>query len=351
MLSSILSFIRKRKGATHILFFVLVLFVLCSLGLFLGCELLVANSALFPDRHSFDTALDFIFFIYFAAQTGIIVFVCIKYIRPLYQSDCLIFETYDRIANSKGITRSGYSGNFYEVVDTVIRQHKDSWNRELSANLLRHKAELSQLQSQINPHFLYNTLESIRGLALMKNVPEIAEMLESLSQLFRNNTRKIGLLVPLSDEIKNVDNYILIQKFRFQDRFTFEKKIADGDRDLTKCLIPNFIIQPILENAITHGLESKPSGGKITLSIYSTQSRLLLQVSDNGSGIPDKKLRELISLLNSEKMADTADSIHVGIGIININQRIKMQYGNEYGLSIASTINVGTQVEITLPLQ
>lgn len=344
-------FITKYKGATHILLTILMLFILCSACLFIGCELLVAFAPSFSSRLPLNSALDILFICYFVVLAVIVAVVCIKYLKPLHQADRIIYDAYSRIMGEKGISHELTAANIYEVVNSVITQHKDSRNRELTANLLRHKAELSQLQSQINPHFLYNTLESIRGLALMKNVPEIAEMLESLSQLFRNNTRKIGLLVPLSDEIKNVDNYILIQKFRFQDRFSFEKRIAGSDRDLMKCLIPNFIIQPILENAITHGLEDKPADGKIALSIYSTQSRLIIQVTDNGSGIPDKKLRELVALLNNEHAAEISDSVHVGIGVININQRIKMQYGNEYGLSIASTVGVGTQVEITLPLQ
>lgn len=345
------SFIVKCKGSTHILLIVLLLFVLCSAGLFLICGLLLTLEPSFPDRASFDAAFDILFVCYFAVQVAVIVVVCMKYLKLLYRADRVVFEAYTRIMGERGFSQDLAGTNICEVIDAVITQHKDSRNRELTANLLRHKAELSQLQSQINPHFLYNTLESIRGLALMKNVPEIAEMLESLSQLFRNNTRKIGLLVPLSDEIKNVDNYILIQKFRFRDRFSFEKQIVNDGRDLMKCLIPNFIIQPILENAITHGLEDKPSGGEIVLCVYSTQSRLIIRVSDNGSGIPDKNLRELVALLNSENAAELSDSVHVGIGIININQRIKMQYGNEYGLSIASTVGVGTQVEITLPLQ
>ena len=344
-------FITKYKGATHILLTILMLFILCSACLFIGCELLVAFAPSFSSRLPLNSALDILFICYFVVLAVIVAVVCVKYLTPLHQADRIIYDAYSRIMGEKGISHELTAANIYEVVNSVITQHKDSRNRELTANLLRHKAELSQLQSQINPHFLYNTLESIRGLALMKNVPEIAEMLESLSQLFRNNTRKIGLLVPLSDEIKNVDNYILIQKFRFQDRFSFEKRIAGSDRDLMKCLIPNFIIQPILENAITHGLEDKPADGKIALSIYSTQSRLIIQVTDNGSGIPDKKLRELVALLNNEHAAEISDSVHVGIGVININQRIKMQYGNEYGLSIASTVGVGTQVEITLPLQ
>ncbi len=345
------SFILKYKGSTHILLIVLALFVACPAALFFICRALVATTPALAAQPSFSDALNALFFCYFIVLAVLVVVVCVKYIKPLYQADRIVFDAYSRIIGEKSFAKDLTKANIYEIIDAVITQHKDSHNRELTANLLRHKAELSQLQSQINPHFLYNTLESIRGLALIKNVPEIAEMLESLSQLFRNNTRKIGLLVPLSDEIKNVDNYILIQKFRFQDRFSFEKRIINSDRDLLKCLIPNFILQPILENAITHGLEDKPSGGQIMLTIYSTQSRLIMQVADNGSGIPDKNLRELVSLLNNEHAAGISDSVHVGIGVININQRIKMQYGDEYGLCIASTVGVGTQVEITLPLQ
>lgn len=159
------------------------------------------------------------------------------------------------------------------------------------------------------------------------------------------------MLVPLDDEIKCIENYILIQQFRFRDKFIFEKQIDSAD-DILQCRIPNFIIQPIIENAIYHGLETVPSKGKILLYAYKTQSRLVIQVTDNGCGIPHSKLEELLRDINHGSAYDPSETVrdmHTGIGLANINQRIKMQFGDQYGLTIASTENIGTQVEITLP--
>ncbi len=272
-----------------------------------------------------------------------------KYIKPLENAENMLNESYEEITkNNSAVTMMPMID---KIVGIVISHQRDSWHRELTSNILGQEAKLAELQSQINPHFLYNTLESIRGFALLKDVPEIAEMIEALALLFRSNTRKTGTMVTLEDEIGSVENYVLIQRFRFRDKFSFEKKIEE-DQEILKCKIPNFLLQPIVENAIYHGLETKAEKGRIILQAYKTQSQLVIQIYDDGCGIPDNKLKELnhaMHLSGDFLQTESKNETHTGIGLVNINQRIKMQFGDKYGITVASTLKIGTQVEISLP--
>ncbi|MDR1797917.1 MAG: sensor histidine kinase [Clostridiales Family XIII bacterium] len=235
---------------------------------------------------------------------------------------------------------------------SAAQSSREEQNQALLANYLRQRAELAELQSQINPHFLFNTLDSIRGLALTQGADDVSDMIEALSSMFRSNLRKTETLVTLADEIQSVENYLFIQKFRFRDKFEFLKSIEMAEGDLKRCLIPHFTLQPIVENAIYHGLETKTGSGVIKLVARRTAQGLTLRVSDNGRGIPSEKLAvlgERIDGTPSVKAEADGESAHTGIGLANINQRIKMQFGQGYGLTLASTYNIGTQVEIFLP--
>ncbi|GHU62089.1 hypothetical protein AGMMS49983_02940 [Clostridia bacterium] len=280
----------------------------------------------------------------------------IKVLKPIYMIEIKLRDLYGDIVTQRGNSLHIDIGkiDYNEMLEMVIVNHRDSRNRELTANFLRQKAELAGLQSQINPHFLFNTLDSIRGLAYTEGVEDVADMIGALSSLFRSNIQKKDTLVSLSDEIATVEAYIMIQGFRFKNRFAFEKKISIDQDGLKKSKILNFTLQPLIENAIYHGLESRIEEGKIVLSAYQTSSRLILRVSDNGSGISPELLADITNRIDSlsESEIGQLDDIkesHTGIGLININQRIKLQFGNEYGLRVASTVGVGTQIEVILP--
>ena len=149
----------------------------------------------------------------------------------------------------------------------------------------------------------------------------------------------------------NVNNYVTIQQFRFPGRFEF--CIHIDQEDTKKLKVPNLIIQPIVENAIFHGVETKPGGGKIVLDISVTERRVIIRVTDNGVGIPNRILSHLQSCLAAElpgEGLEDDDADHIGIGILNIHRRIRLQFGWEYGITVASTVNVGTEVESTLPV-
>ncbi len=215
--------------------------------------------------------------------------------------------------------------------------------------LARQETELYALQSQINPHFLYNTLDSIRGLALLRGVDEIASIAEALANFFQNVVARQGQLITLREEIKNVNSYMEIQQFRFNNRF---KYICDIDEHIQRSyMIPNLTLQPIVENGIVHGLENTVGLGELRISCYQTEDRLVITVSDNGVGMDDQTLEQLnLKLCDAEKPAPLDGGRHVGIALANINRRIKLQFGDAYGLYVMSTEHVGTAIEVTLPL-
>ncbi|AYH41382.1 hypothetical protein A5N82_13665 [Christensenella minuta] len=252
--------------------------------------------------------------------------------------------------------QNGYADSPEAMLDWIMDNQQRLANRELTLEYLRTEAELDALQSQINPHFLFNTLESIRGFAQKKNVPEIADITEAMSHLFRSSIQNMDTLVPLSDELENVQNYILIQDFRFPGKFQLHTKFHTEIPHLLSYKVPKLTLQPLVENAIFHGLELLPEGGLITLDIYTTEKRLIIRITDNGMGISRDRLNEInCRLVSMDKLklpffASEQKKRGIGIGLYNIHQRIRLQMGEQYGLTISSTLNIGTEVEVTLPL-
>ncbi|MDC7241472.1 MAG: histidine kinase [Spirochaetales bacterium] len=204
------------------------------------------------------------------------------------------------------------------------------------------------LQNQINPHFLYNTLEGIRSEALGAGVVSIAEMTEALSRFFRYTISSMDHLVSLEDELDNVQTYFLIQQYRFGKRLHLKiLQNIDSSARLSGFLVPKLILQPIVENAIIHGLERKVGEGLLTIRIEQTRENLIITISDDGVGMTRDTLREVLELLAERRVASSES--HRGIAVLNVNNRIKLHFGEQYGICVSSVQNVGTDVEITLP--
>lgn len=225
-------------------------------------------------------------------------------------------------------------------------------NEEMYSKNLKIEAELHALQNQINPHFLYNTLEVIRGRALVQNAQDIADMTEALATIFRYNINRPGDVATLQEEIDNVRNYMLIQNCRFGDRFRFEIEIEDVEDGILTHVLPVLTLQPLVENAIYHGINERIGGGRIRLKAYLTQRDLLIIISDNGKGMDDVTLQEI-----HRKLVGASEGLPVekktgrgtGIALTNVNQRIKFYFGKEYGLDVKSTLGIGTTITITIP--
>ena len=200
--------------------------------------------------------------------------------------------------------------------------------------------ELKQLQNQINPHFIYNTLESIHMMAEINDDMETSIMAEYFGEIIRYSMNRRVNTVTLKEEIKIIDNYIYLQKIRFDQLFYIENMIPE---ELLNCEITKMIIQPLIENAIYHGLSECSGNGKIIIQGTRVDNNLLLTISDNGIGISEEKLEELNDYIN-----DNNNSFN-GIALRNINRRLKLNYGENYNLKIFSVEGKGTSMVLTLP--
>lgn len=230
---------------------------------------------------------------------------------------------------------------FKEIIDT----------KELIEGSKKH-AEYLALQNQINPHFLYNTLEGMRSEALIEGVDSIANMAEALATFFRYTISNVDKLVTLEDEITNVENYYKIQEFRFGDKLDFSIEFqVDNPKEILKARIPKLTLQPIFENAIFHGVEQKIGKGILTLKVTVTSKRLIITISDNGVGIEEERVKNLNKKLRGASLEYMKEeSKHKGgIGLLNVNNRIKLIFGDEYGIYVYSKVGAGTDVEITVP--
>lgn len=231
--------------------------------------------------------------------------------------------------------------------DKLLQEYKAFLEKEYSAKILTQQAELNSLQSQINPHFLYNTLEAIRGKALLDDSADTAEMAEALAILFRYSISRKGEMATLEEELQHLQKYIAIQQYRFKNKFILQTDIRGADTVLLNTL-PRMTIQPIVENAVYHGLEMKIGQGRIKITVEETDQRVLITVSDDGVGIADDKLTQLNSLLSKDNISERISG-EFGIAIINVNRRLKLCFGKEYGVKIYSVQGVGTDVELSIP--
>ena len=270
-------------------------------------------------------------------------FILFSFALPLYQ--IWSFSQRPDFALQE-MRRSSYLRRFEERLtarmEELISQHPNS------------AADVKVLQGQISPHFLYNTLDSLRGELYLRKMPDLAEMVETLSELFRYSISPNDPLIPLEAEIENADKYISMMQFRFPNKFIVHKHFDKTNNDLLSIMVPKFILQPIIENSISHGLEPKLGPGRIVIDIFHTEKTLCLQVSDDGLGIPADKLDQINAQLSSNVGMDNhsgGSGRGTGLALLNINGRIRLLYGSDYGVSVASSPNKGTQVQIMLPFK
>ncbi|MEG2957551.1 MAG: sensor histidine kinase, partial [Christensenellaceae bacterium] len=198
----------------------------------------------------------------------------------------------------------------------------------------KRKAELNFLQAQINPHFLYNTLDSIVWMA-ETNHKDVVKMTESLAKLFRLSLSKGKEIIKIRDEVSHVENYLIIQKMRYTNKFDFKIDVEEQILDMQTLKL---ILQPLVENAIYHGIKNTRHKGNILIKGRLVMDNVLLQVMDDGAGIEHTKAAMLLS-----------DDNKKGIGIKNVDERIKLYYGEQYGLEINSERDIGTVVDIWIP--
>lgn len=206
---------------------------------------------------------------------------------------------------------------------------------------LKRRAQLRALQAQINPHFLYNTLDSIRWKAEAAGATDISQMVTALATLFRIGLSRGEEIIPLEQEIRHVESYLTIQKMRYSDQISYTLDISP---QVAKLYTVNLILQPLVENAIYHGIKENSRAGNIRISARIVGTTLQLQVADDGLGIPRKQLATLQSCLASG-YSDSRE----GYGIFSVNERIRLYFGAEYGLTLESEWGKGTLATLNLP--
>ncbi|MCQ2505605.1 MAG: sensor histidine kinase [Lachnospiraceae bacterium] len=241
-----------------------------------------------------------------------------------------------------------YSGSEAMILADSINVMIDKINTLLvqikQEQLSLRKAEFELLQAQINPHFLYNTLDAIVWLAESNEQKKVVEMVGNLSSFFRTSLNQGREIVSIKDEVEHARSYLSIQKVRYQDILNYEINVCE---EILDCEMPKLSIQPFVENALYHGIKEKRGGGTIVISGYvSEDNKAVIEVCDDGAGMSEERLEEV--LFELEHPGEKERSIY---GMYNVSQRVKLNYGREYGVEIESVAKVGTKARIVIPLK
>lgn len=231
------------------------------------------------------------------------------------------------------------SASFNRMVEEIGKLVEDIRVEELNLRA----AELRLLQEQINPHFLYNTLDNIIWLAESNETAQVVNMVSALSDFFRTTLSKGKDYISVRDEEAHINSYLQIQQFRYRDILTYE---IDMDEEVYDCEILKLTLQPLVENALYHGIKGKRGLGQIRITGCIRSGLLEFQVKDNGIGMKEERLREVRRIIMGE-MEHTKEK--GGFGLFNVNERIRLNYGRKYGLRIESTYGQGTCIWVTVP--
>jgi len=239
-------------------------------------------------------------------------------------------------------------GEIGKGINSLSKNIVNLMETRIAAENQQKELEYQILQSQVNPHFLYNTLNSIKWMATIQNATGIAEMTTALSRLLKSISKGTRQEIPIQEELALLKNYVLIQQYRYGGIITVSYQIEEDTLDYQ---IPKFTLQPLVENAMFHGIEAKGSTGEIKISIekntFQNQPGICITITDNGIGMS----KELIKQVLAGEAEDTQHDFFRKIGIYNVNKRIQFCFGKEYGISITSQVGLFTTMKIQLPCQ
>ncbi|MHA7965831.1 cache domain-containing sensor histidine kinase [Paenibacillus sp. CAU 1782] len=238
-------------------------------------------------------------------------------------------------------------GILYHEFDKMITDIDTHIRESYQNRILTMDSQMKALEAQINSHFLYNTLESINSIAEIEEVESIVVMTKALGDMFRYSIKTDSELVAAEEDLQHVDNYMAIQQIRYGDKISFHKHI---DPHILELRMLKLLLQPLVENAIYHGLENKRGKGSITINGWLKEEQITLQVIDDGVGMTNQQLEELRKLLNEPpEFVSIGQRSRQSIGIKNVQSRIALYYGIEYGLDVQSAKNEGTTITISIP--
>lgn len=229
-------------------------------------------------------------------------------------------------------------GNSFNIMTERIQQLMEE---NVQEQRQKRKSELRALQSQVNPHFLYNTLDSIIWMSESGKNDEVVLMTSALAKLLRQSISNENEIVPISQEIEYTRSYLIIQKMRYRDQLEFEIEVDD---DIMSRPIVKLVIQPLVENAIYHGIKYLEGKGMIWINGGRTGDKIVISISDNGVGMDEGTLAGIL-----EKKPKDKDRKSNGVGVYNVHNRLQLYYGKEYGLSFESAVGIGTNVTVKIP--
>lgn len=285
-----------------------------------------------------------------AAVTAVVIFGALRYSlrlsRSITQPLVELCGRAEDVSRGDLTVREPIQSDVYEIrilsegmEQMIARLNSQMQEMQQKQETLR-RTELALLQAQINPHFLYNTMDTIIWLMEAEKTQEAVEMVSNLSAFFRHSLSKGEDVITLKEEERHVRSYLQIQHARYKDIMEYSVEIAP---ELQNALLPKLTLQPLVENALYHGIKLKRAVGHIRISGWLEDGHVVLQVADNGVGMTQERLDHLRKAMESEE--------RVGFGVSAVSQRLHLMFGQEYGLSIESRESVGTTVTIRIPFR
>ncbi|MCL5961674.1 MAG: histidine kinase [Chloroflexi bacterium] len=249
-----------------------------------------------------------------------------------------------RVASLREI--EGAAGLLQALVGHVLAASLSKRRSQRQAELekMLYETELGMLQSQINPHFLFNALNTVMWMASLEKAEETVKIVCALADLLRYNLRQIGKLVPLGQEIEQVKGYLLIQKARFGDRL---QVVVDVDPSAAAVDVPVLILQPLVENAIIHGLEAKVGNGTLVLQARRKRDRVVIEVKDDGEGMSPEVAHEVIDRLEKAE----SQTRLAGLGMMNVVRSLRHHFGDRAAMEVFSHVGRGTLVRLNIPVE
>lgn len=291
----------------------------------------------------------------FALVVFLILFIVLAYFLARYLTEPITALSHimahprekNRAVESPYMNRTDEIGTLYNQYQTMLEENNRYIKSEYENKMILMDTQMKALESQINAHFLYNTLEAINSLAEIEGAEDISVMALALGDMFRYSIKTKGALVTLEKELAHVKNFVAIQQIRFDNGFRFEMDVPE---ELYSCRILKLILQPLVENALYHGLLHCNAGSSIYLSARKENKIIYFTVKDDGVGMASETLEQLQKLLEEKpKFGELSQHANESIGLKNINARIRLYYGEDYGLSVKSEQGCGTTVQIKIP--
>ena len=303
---------------------------------------LVENEKLYQEASALSLSLSKVFVTMFGAGILGAFFISSQITRRITNLSVAM----DHVQEGNFSTRLSVQGNdeiaeLSHHFNSMLKDLRRLMNEVVETQKEKRKRELEILQAQINPHFIYNTLDTLQWKALEYGASDLSELILSLSSFFRVSLSKGKEMIPLREEIKHVRSYLDIQKARYEEILTYEIQVEESLDDV---FLPKILLQPLVENAIYHGIKPKLAQGKISILAQLEGEDLLLTVQDNGVGMTEEQVNQLEEAFEGKRAP-------VSYGLHNVHQRIRLTYGNPYGLHVESCLQDGTAVTIRLPME